>query len=541
MGKGRSRRRSRTSCLMQLRPYQEAALDALFDYLAEKGGSPLVDLATGTGKSLVMAELTRRVLRAYLDKRVMVITHVKELIQQNHDEFLKIWTSPGRAPIGIHSAGLKSRDVLQRVIYAGIQTAHRNAASFGRIDLLLIDEAHLVPVKTATMYGRFIAELKARNPDLRVAGFTATPYRLTTGRLDQGDGALFDEIIFTYGIADGVRDGYLSRLITKATETGFDLTGVGKRGGEYIENQLQAAVDKEETTRRAIAEAVAYGRDRRSWLAFCSGVEHAFHVRDEIRRRGFTCETVTGATPSGERDRILRDFKSGRIRCVTNNSVLTTGFNAPGVDMIMALRPTASPGLYVQMMGRGTRNAPGKTNCLVLDFARLISTHGPVDDVRPRDRSKGGGVAPMKACPSCMTMMYSSIMLCPECGHIFPASEMPKLTAKASSLSIMSDAPPEWIPVSGRTFEPHFKPDKPTSIVAKFESGLVIHKAWYCPGHFGKARKGAWDFWSDHGGAMPFPRSAEEWIARAGELRPTAEISIKPEGKYISVVGTRAA
>jgi DNA repair protein RadD len=525
---------------VQLRPYQEAALDALFGYLADEGGSPLVDLATGTGKSLVMAELARRVIHDYPERRVMVITHVKELIEQNYREFCNLWTAPSPAPAGIHSAGLGRKETRQQVIFAGIQTAHRKAASFGKIDLLLVDEAHLIPVKTETMYGRFIAEMRELNPDIRIAGLTATPYRLTTGRLDQGEGALFDEIIFTYGMRDAVRDGYLSRLITKATETGFDLTGVGKIGGEYIETQLQAAVDKTETTRRAVDEAAAFGRDRKSWLAFCSGVEHARHVRDEIRLRGFVAETVTGETPSEERRRILEGFKAGRIRCVTNNSVLTTGFNAPGVDMILAMRPTTSPGLYVQMMGRGTRNAPGKTNCLVLDFARLISTHGPVDDVKPRDRSNGGGVAPMKACPNCMSMMYSSIMLCPDCGHVFPASETPKLTPKASALAIMSDVEPEWIPVGGRTFDLHYKPDKPTSVIAKFTSGFVTHKAWYCPAHEGRARKAAWKFWSDHGGALPFPRDADEWIARAGELRPTASISVKPDGKYIAVVGARA-
>jgi len=226
---------------------------------------------------------------------------------------------------------------------------------------------------------------------------------------------------------------------------------------------------------------------------------------------------------------------------VTNNSVLTTGFNAPGVDMIMALRPTASASLYVQMMGRGTRNAPGKDNCLVLDFAGLIRTHGPVDCVKPPSERKGGGVAPVKECPECHSLIHASLMECPDCGHVFVADQDTKLTARASAMAIMAQAPAEWLRVSERTFALHYKPEKPTSVLAKFRCGLVTHKAWYCPEHEGKARAKAGKFWAAHGGQMPFPRSAADWIARAAELRSTAEISVKPDGKYIAVVDARAA
>lgn len=521
---------------MQLRPYQNDALDAIFDYWATEGGSPCIEAATGVGKSLIIAELCRRLVRQYDGFKIVIATHVKELVEQSFAELESIWPL---APSGMHSAGLGQRATRQQIIFAGIQTAWRNAEHFGSVDLLIVDEAHLIPRNANTMYGKFIAALRALNPELRLAGFTATPYRLGSGRLDHGDGAMFDKIVYSYGIADGVRDGYLARLVSKATETGFDLTGVGKSGGEYVEKQLQAAVDKDETTRRAVGEAVAYGRDRRSWLAFCSGVDHAYHVRDEIRRRGFTAETVTGTTPSDERRRILDDFKSGRIRCVTNNSVLTTGFNAPGVDMIMALRPTASASLYVQMMGRGTRCALGKDNCLVLDFAGLIRTHGPVDQVKPPGEKTGGGIAPIKECPTCHSLLHASVMICPDCSHVFPPSAISKLTAKASALAVMGNAPAEWVRVSDRSFSAHYKPEKPTSVLTKFKCGLVVHKAWYCPEHEGGARKKADKFWLAHGGSLPCPRSAASWLSRANELRATDEISVRPDGKYIAVVDAR--
>ena len=294
-------------------------------------------------------------MRGYEGFKILAITHVKELIEQNSAELKAVWPL---APSGIYSAGLKSRDTFQQIIFCGVQSVHDKAPLFGHVDLLMVDEAHLIPRTSDTMYKRFISDLRVRNPNMGLVGLTATPYRLGSGRLDQGDDAIFDKIVFTYGIADGVRDGYLARLVSKATETGFDLTGVRKQGGEYVEKDLQVACDKAETTRRAITEAVAYGADRRSWLAFCAGVDHARHVRDEIRSRGFSCETVTGKTPSKERSQILEDFKAGKIRCLTNANVMTTGFNAPCVDMIIALRPTASTSLYVQMAGRRESYCP---------------------------------------------------------------------------------------------------------------------------------------------------------------------------------------
>ena len=354
---------------MKLRPYQLDAVDAILAYGSEVGGAPLVEMATGTGKSLVIAEICQRLVRGCEGFKILVVTHVRELIEQNLAELKAVWPL---APSGVYSAGLKSRDTYQQIVFCGVQSVYDKASMFGRVDLLMVDEAHLIPRTSDTMYKRFISDLRVRNPNMGLVGLTATPYRLGSGRLDRGDGAMFDEVVFTYGIADGVRDGYLARLVSKATETGFDLTNVHKHGGEYVEKELQAACDKAETTRRAVGEAVAYGADRRSWLAFCAGVDHALHVRDEIRSRGFSCETVTGKTPSKERGRILEDFKAGKIRCLTNANVMTTGFNAPCVDMIIALRPTASTSLYVQMMGRGGRLAPGKKS---MSGIRLRRTH----------------------------------------------------------------------------------------------------------------------------------------------------------------------
>ncbi len=195
---------------------------------------------------------------------------------------------------------------------------------------------------------------------MRVVGFTATPYRLDSGRLDEGQGSLFERIVYEANVGDLIQRGWLSPLLSKATLTALDVSGVGRRGGDYIPSQLEAAVNQDWITRAAVEEMVGYGRDRRAWLAFCAGVAHAEAVRDAVRAEGFSCEAISGETPRRARDRLVQSFREGRIRCLTSVGVLATGFNVPEVDLVALLRPTQSTGLYVQQVGRALRRAPAR-------------------------------------------------------------------------------------------------------------------------------------------------------------------------------------
>jgi DNA repair protein RadD len=187
-----------------------------------------------------------------------------------------------------------------------------------------------------------------------------------------------------------------------------------------------------------VAEIIAHGRDRKSWLAFCSGVDHARHVAEEFGRQGISCRTIFGDTPKDERDAIIAAFKRGEIRALASMGVLTTGFNAPAVDLIALLRPTKSAGSMCRWSGRGTRLAPGKENCLVLDFAGNVRRHGPIDLVRPkRPGDGGGGEAPTKVCPECDSIIALSATECPDCGYVFPAREV-KIAPTAATLPVLS-------------------------------------------------------------------------------------------------------
>jgi hypothetical protein len=315
-----------------------------------------------SGKSIVIGSFVEEVLKAWPDQRILIVTHVRELIAQNHAEMIGLW--PG-APVGIYSAGLGKREAQARILFAGIQSIHRRAHEIGHTDLVLIDEAHLIPGNSSTMYRRFLDGLAHFNPALKVIGLTATPFRLDCGMLHEGKSALFTDIAYEAPVRELIDAGYLSPLVSKQPATRFDVSKVGTRAGDFIARDLAAAVDQDVITRAAVTEIIEHGQNRKSWLAFCSGVEHARHVAEEFGRRGITCRTIFGDTPKDERDAIIAAFKRGEIRALASMGVLTTGFNAPGVDLIALLRPTKSAGLYVQMVGRGTRLAPGKENCLV--------------------------------------------------------------------------------------------------------------------------------------------------------------------------------
>jgi DNA repair protein RadD len=521
--------------MLTLRPYQQAAIDAIYGYFADNDGHPLVVVPTAGGKSLVMAAFIEGVLRAWPDQRILVVTHVRELIAQNFAELIGLWPD---APAGICSAGLGRRDLGARILFAGIQSIHRRAYDVQHCDLVLIDEAHLIPGASDTMYRRFLDTLTRLNPQLKVIGFTATPYRLDSGMLHEGKGALFTDIAFNVSVRQLIDDGYLCPLVSKAAETRLDVSGVASRGGEFIPGQLQAAVDLPEITEAAIDEVVRLGADRRSWLAFCAGVEHATHVAEAIRAREFSAATIFGDTPKPERDRTIAAFKRGEIRALASMGVLTTGFNAPGVDLIAMLRPTKSTGLYVQMAGRGTRLAPGKADCLVLDFAGNVARHGPIDAVKPKRPGSGDGEAPVKVCPDCQSILATAVRICPDCGHGFPLPRV-EVEAEASTLAIMTTGKPQWLAVDGVNYRAHEKTGSRPTLQVDYLCGHIRHREWVCFEHTGYARQKAVAWWRQRAPGSAIPSTVTEALARSGQLIAPTGIAVRPSGRFIEIVSVR--
>lgn len=522
--------------MLTLRPYQQVAIASIYGYFQTHKGNPLVILPTAAGKSLVAAAFIEGVLKAWPDQRILIVTHVRELIAQNHAEMIGLWPE---APAGIYSAGLGKREAQARILFAGIQSIHRRAQEIGHTDLVLIDEAHLIPGNSSTMYRRFLDGLAQINPALKVIGLTATPFRVDCGMLHEGKNALFTDIAFEAPVRDLIDQGYLSPLISKQPATRLDVSKVGTRAGDFIARDLAAAVDQEAITRAAVDEIIEYGKDRKSWLAFCSGVEHSRHVAEEFQRRGISCSTIFGDTPKDERDAIIAAFKRGEIRALASMGVLTTGFNAPGVDLIALLRPTKSAGLYVQMVGRGTRLSAGKENCLVLDFAGNVRRHGPIDLVRPkRPGEGGGGDAPTKVCPMCESIIALSATECPDCGYEFPAREV-KIAPTAAALPILSPKTPQWLPVHGISYSRHDKLGGLPSLKVTYSCGFTSYSEWVCIEHQGYARQKATDWWRKRAPGLPVPLSVNEAIAQTGRLACPSDISVRPSGRYFEISGYR--
>lgn len=525
--------------MLTLRPYQRDSIDALYVYWAEGKGNALISIPTGGGKSLILAALCQELLDQYPSLRIGVVTHVRELISQNFQELLRLWP---QAPAGIYSAGIGRRDARAQIIFAGIQSVWNKTAQIGALDLLLIDEVHLVPRNTSTTYCRFIASLKDITPDMRIVGLSATPFRLDTGRLDKGSDKLFDDIVYEANVADLIEQKYLSPLISKATVQQLSTEGVAKRGGEFVLGALEIAVNKDWITKAAAEEIVRYGKDRKAWLAFCVGVRHAEDMRDALKALGVHAETVTGETPKAERDWLVSSFRNGNIRCLTSVGVLGTGFNVPHVDLIALLRPTESAGLFVQQCGRGLRNAPGKIDCLVLDFAGLTKRHGPIDciTINSTAKSKDEKDAPLaKECPTCHTLVALAARSCPTCGYEFPFSNVPKHEASAdASSTIISKGAPVWVEVGAVRYFRHEKLGSPASVRVEYQCGLTIHKEWICFSHSGFARQKAEAWWQRAAGTI-VPRSTEEALARVKEVKSPSSIMVRPDGRYFQVVGRR--
>ncbi|SFG89188.1 DEAD/DEAH box helicase [Methylobacterium gossipiicola] len=525
---------------MELRPYQRASLDALYASWRSDTGDGLIVLPTGAGKAFVIAALVRETILRDPTARIAVVTHTRELIAQNHRELLATWPE---APAGIYSAGLNRRETATQVLFCGIQSVWNRLDAIGAFDLVVVDEAHLIPRASETRYGRFLAALRAARPDLRVVGLTATPYRLDSGRLDEGAGRLFERIVYEANVGDLIHQGYLAPLICKATATALDVSGVGKRGGDYIPSALEAAVNQDWITRAAVEEMAGYGRDRRAWLAFCAGVAHAEAVRDAVRGHGVTCEMVTGETGKRERDRIVRDFRAGRVRCLTSVGVLATGFNVPRVDLIALLRPTQSTGLYVQQVGRALRTAPGKTDALILDYAGLVRMHGPVDIVTARSAAlvKGReGEIRAKACPGCGALIALNASTCEAC-WVEPEDEAddgPGHEAAADDEHpILSRAVPVWREVRGWQLARHAAC---LEILFRLGEGF-IHRVRLDLEQTGYPREKAVQWWRQLGGGRDVPMNVTEALDRAGDLTRPDAILIRANGRLSESVSYRFA
>lgn len=455
--------------MFELRYYQREACDAVWDCLKSRAGNPVICLPTGSGKSLCVAELCRAAVEEYAG-RVIVLQHRKELITQNIEKIRALLSG---LPVGVYSAGLNRNQINEDIIVAGIQSVHKRAAEFGRRHLVVIDEVHLVQKDGEGMYRTFLDSLAELNPNLRLAGLTATPYRTGEGSICSPSG-LFQKICYEAKLPAMIEAGYLCPITSSAAEASVDTSQLHIRAGEFIASEMERLFDTGDHVAIACREVVAKTAGRHSIMVFCAGVIHAGQVANYIESlTGERVGLVTGESSSLERSAALSDFKAKRLRWLINVSVLTTGFDAPCIDAIAVLRATASPGLFAQICGRGLRTDPSKQDCVILDFGQNVARFGPLDSPeygkRSQRRQSGFDLQPGepgKMCPGCGEKCAPSVRQC-ECGFLFPVNH----EATADSKQLLSA--PITYEVVGVHMNRHRKrgagPDDPDTLRVTYE------------------------------------------------------------------------
>lgn len=525
--------------MIELRDYQKEGLNAIWDYFASgKTGNPLISWCTGTGKSIIPAIFIQYALNKFPNTRVLMITHVKELIEQNAEVMRIVWPN---APLGIYSAGLNQKQSSLPIVFGGIQSMVKHPQLFGYRDLIFVDEAHLVSQDESSQYLSFISTMKLINPNVKIIGMTATPFRMGQGYIT--DNGLFTDIVHDITGVDGfnrlIAGGYLCPLVPRRTKLELDISNVGMQKNEFIQGQLQSAVDKAEITHKGLCELVEAGKDRRSWLIFASGIEHAEHIAEMLTTFGIDCAPVHSKRNTDYNNAAIRAFKANSLRSIVNYSKLTTGFNHPYIDCIADFRPTMSIPLHVQKLGRGTRMAPGKENCLVLDFSRNVPRLGPINDPAiPYKKGIRSGELPVKICEGCGTYNHLRVRFCTYCGTEFEFKI--KITAKSGTSEIISSDLPivETFDVDRAIYMKRQKDGKPAYIRATYICGGMqeFHENVF-PEHPKAYSKHLFNNWWKQRHTSEPPATTIDAMKFVTELRTPKRIRVWCNRKYPEIMG----
>ena len=515
-------------CSMKPRGYQEKGTEVLKSYLKFPHRHPLFAVPTGGGKSLMIADAIKAIKEFNPDAKIVAISHVMEILDQNRT---RIEAHLGRN-IGVVSSGLGLRR-MDDVMVAGIQSVWRIAEKFKDYTHIIIDEAHSISKTEGTMYQTFFDAC----PKAQRIGYTATPFRLGDGYI-YGKDKQFTELAYDLTTSQAFvnlqTQGYLCKLTSKGTATKLDVDGLKVLAGDFSEKEMSRKFDKLQITNKAVDEIILKGADRKKWLIFAIDIDHAEHITEVLLRKGISANLVHSKM-IGDRKNVLDGYKQGKYRAIVNVNVLTTGFDDPSIDLIALLRPTQSPVIHIQTIGRGLRIADGKSDCLILDFAGNVARLGPINDVSIKEKGKGAkGTEPiMKECPQCSTMCYTSVRKCPDCGHefVFKVS----LTESAALDKIISGGEKEesFHNVSSVTYTKVDRAGTPSMIKVTYLCGLKTFNEWVCVEHTGYAKTRA-DHWIKFRGGYKC-HTAEEAIAICPTLKKPTRIRTVKKGKFAVV------
>ena len=397
-----------TQPLFKPRDYQVSAIEAALNWIKYKPDEcGFITAAGGSGKSVMIAKVAEAACD--MGKRVIILARNEKLLRQNREKI------DPRYAVGMYCAGLNEWDATQPITIASIQSIAKLTLS---PDLILVDECHNISPDSddETQYWDFFR--RCSNP--QIIGFTATPFRTGSGKLQWG------KEIISIPIKPLIDGGYIVPPVNKCSHPP-DLSNVTIRMGEYAEGELEAIFLQPEALTAAVTKIKQYSHDRNSVLIFCQSLKHSAVLADVMALNDMTAVIVDGGTPKAYLSTILDSFEAREFKYLINCNLLTEGYDSPQVDMIAILRSTISKGLFEQMVYRGTRLYDGKTDFLLLDMGGNLSTHGalgsPYRERGKKEQKKSEG----RICPSCETFAPPMSKQCPDCGYEFPEAEASKV------------------------------------------------------------------------------------------------------------------
>ncbi|EDY82485.1 Type III restriction enzyme, res subunit family [Verrucomicrobiia bacterium DG1235] len=387
--------------MYKLRTYQQEAVDSTLNHFRRKRTPAVIVLPTGAGKSLVIAELAK-----IAKGRVLVLAHVKELVEQNHLKYESYGLQAG-----IYSAGLNQKNGERKVIFGSIQSvANASDDFFEDFTLLVIDECHRVGLEPDSQYAKVIKRLKLNNSRICILGLTATPYRLglgwiynyaIRGELKTQELRFFKQCIYDLPLEYMIKNKYLTPPVkVDIPVTSYDFSELTEGGSAYTMTQLEEVLHQQRRLTPLIIKNIVDITDsyqRQGVMIFSSTVKHAQEIMKTLPQG--QARLILGETEDSERDQIINDFKNKAFKYLVNVSVLTTGFDAAHVDVIAILRPTESISLYQQIIGRGLRLDTGKKDCLVLDYTGM--GHSIFSPEIGEKKTVSESVAVQVPCPEC--------------------------------------------------------------------------------------------------------------------------------------------
>ena len=363
------------------RDYQVRAYDAVLDSL-RRGHNPIAAIATGGGKSLLLSMLVDK-FRSN-GGYSLVLANSKELIVQNMRS-MRLYR--GLDGIGVYSAGLNHNTIGTAATYGTIQTIYRNLHRLPEVDVVLVDEVQNVAHKNseAKMYNALMAHF----PNARKIGVSATPYRLDKGLVYQGDGCHFDDLAIEITVKELIERGFLTPLKGISAAVQLNLDGVHKTNGDFDTKEVDERIT-ESWLREVLCKVQDLARDRKAILMFTPTVRTAEMAARLATEIGISGEYVHGGDT--ERAARLKRWEAGQFRLMANCQLLTTGYDNPAIDCIVDCSPTESLGKHIQKLGRGVRNFPGKTDCLVIDVSGNLERLGGISSEADFMKETAGGV-----------------------------------------------------------------------------------------------------------------------------------------------------